>query len=203
MTHSSQLIAHSSLFDGLTAEQLEAVVRQMKPRRFREGEVICRENEPGNSLFVIQDGLALVLVSQPASGSSEAVARLRRGDVVGEMSLVTGEPRSATVMAAVPTSVLELGQEDFAGILARYPAVLMNLNRILSRRLARTNVRQADRRRGEAVALVLGPRTGSAAPRLLAATRAASPRSVASLDVRPYSYAQTFSLGPTGDDRPD
>jgi NTE family protein len=168
----------------------------MRPRHFRAREVICHAHEPGNSLFVIQDGLAVVTISDGASGiQGEAVARLRRGDVVGEMSLITGEPRSATVVAAVPTSVLELDQEEFAAILAQHPAILVNLNRILSRRLARTNLRQAEQGRGEAVALIISRRVAALVPQMVSATEAASPRSVAALDVRSYSYSQTFSLG--------
>jgi predicted acylesterase/phospholipase RssA len=168
----------------------------MRPRYFRAREVICHAHEPGNSLFVIQDGLALVTISDGESGiQGEAVARLRRGDVVGEMSLITGEPRSATVLAAVPTSVLELDQDEFAAILAQHPAILVNLNRILSHRLARTNLRQVERRRGEAVALIISRRVAALLPRIVSATESASPRSVAALDVRSYSYSQTFSLG--------
>ena len=66
-------------------------------------------------------------------------ARLYRGDVVGEMALLTGEPRSASAVAAVPTEALELGRDGIARIIARHPAVLANLSRILSRRLARAN----------------------------------------------------------------
>ena len=182
--NTSRLMAQSSLFQGLTPSELETVARNLRPRHFGAREVICREGEPGNSLFVIQDGLALVMVSRPDSGDTEAVARLRRGDVVGEMSLITGEPRSATVLAAMPTAVLELGQDDFAAILAQYPAILLNLNRILSRRLARTNVRQVHSRRGEAVALIVDRRGASLVPDIVAATASAAPRSVVALDAR-------------------
>jgi len=194
----SQLMAlgRTPLFEGLTSAELDAIARRMRPRYFRAREVICHAHEPGNSLFVIQDGLALVTIPDGESGiQGEAVARLRRGDVVGEMSLITGEPRSATVLAAVPTSVLELGQDEFAAILAQYPAILVNLNRILSHRLARTNLRQAERRRGEAVALIVSRRVAALVPRMVSATEAASPQSVAAIDVRSYSYSQTFSLG--------
>lgn len=182
--------ARAALFEGLDAATLDEISAQMQPRRFDAHETICREGEPGESLFVIESGLAQVMVGRPAGPqlplARATVARLRRGDVVGEMALVTGEPRSATVIANVPTEALELRREAFARILARSPAMLANLNRILSRRLARTTagVQWSERpRRGEVVALVTGGRGATLAAEVVAATQAASPRSVVALDL--------------------
>ena len=180
--------ARTALFEGLDAATLDDIYARMEPRRFDAHETICREGEPGDSLFVIQSGLAQVVVGRPVGPqlplARATVARLRRGDVVGEMALVTGEPRSATVIASVPTEVLELRREAFAQILARSPAMLANLNGILSRRLARTtaSVQWSERpRRGEAVALVTGGRGATLAAEVVAATQATSLRSVVAL----------------------
>ena len=133
---------------------------QLRPRRFAAREVIVAQGDIGDSLFVIQHGVAQVAVER--DGVTKPLARLRRGDVVGEMSLVTGERRSASVVASVPTEVLELRREEFTSVLARHPTLLVNLSRILSRRLAHA---VQSRRRGEAVALL----TGAAAARLVPA----------------------------------
>jgi NTE family protein len=152
----------------------------MRRRDFAPGDVICRAGDPGDTLFVIVDGLARVTGSD-----GDLIARLRRSDVIGEMSLVTGEPRSASVVAAVPTAVLELGRDDFAGLIARHPSILSNLNRILSRRLAETTARVAEERsRGEAVALVVGEAGARVVPQVLEASATSSARPVASLDAR-------------------
>jgi predicted acylesterase/phospholipase RssA/CRP-like cAMP-binding protein len=169
------------LFEGLDEAALNDIHGHMQPRRFGAHAIICREGEPGNSLFLIQSGLAQVLVG--GRDGPRAIARLRRGEVVGEMSLLTGEPRSATVMANVPTEVLELGREAFTALLAKYPALLLNLNRILSQRLARRNLQPVETRRGEVVALVAGASGLPLAGRIITATRAASPRSVIALDL--------------------
>lgn len=172
----------SPLFDGLDAAALEAIYARMRPHHFDAGEVICREGEPGGTLFVIERGLAQVLVGP--TDRPLRVARLRRGDIVGEMSLLTGEPRSATVVAALPTELLELTREGFAAALARQPAMLANLSRILSLRLARANeMSSGSRRRGEAVALISGPGSASLASRVFLATEAASPHRVVRLDL--------------------
>ena len=109
---------------------LEAAMRRAE---FAPGHVICRQGEAAESLFVIVDGFARVTLVD-----DRPVATLRRGDVVGEMSLVSGEPRSATVVAAVPTTALELSRYGVAALIAEHPRILENLTRILSDRLAAT-----------------------------------------------------------------
>jgi predicted acylesterase/phospholipase RssA/CRP-like cAMP-binding protein len=188
----SRARARTPLFEGLDQAALDDVQAHMRPRRFAARAVICRKGEAGDSLFVIQGGVAQVVVAGPEGPRS--VDRLRRGEVVGEMALLTGEPRSATVVANVPTDVLELSREAFAALLARYPAILANLNGILSRRLARRNLPHAEGRRGEAVALVTGPAGRPLAADVVAATKAASPRRVAALDLTASLVDRDVSL---------
>jgi NTE family protein len=170
------------LFEGLDAGALEEVLAVLKPRRFATQEALCRAGEAGEQMFVIADGLAHVSLTD-ASGRQRVVAHLRRGDVVGEMSFVTGEPRTATVVAAVPVLAFELRNEDFGEVVARQPAILANLSRILTRRLADTTAQAAgSRQRGEAVALLVGRSAREAAAEALAAATAASTRPVAVLE---------------------
>ena len=170
------------LFEGLDAGALEGVLAVLKPRRFAAQEALCRAGEAGEQMFVLADGLAHVSLTD-ASGRERVVAHLRRGDVVGEMSFVTGEPRTATVVAAVPVLAFELRNEDFGAVVARQPAILANLSRILTRRLADTTAQAAgSRQRGEAVALLVGRSAHEAAAEALAAATAASTRPVAVLE---------------------
>ena len=71
------------------------------------------------------DGLVQIWLEE--DGERKLVARLRPGDAVGEMSLLTGAPRAASVVAAVPTEILELDARAFAGVVAKYPVVLRNV----------------------------------------------------------------------------
>ena len=182
------------LFEGLDAEALADVVGRMKPRSFEAHAVICQQGEAGDSLFLIKRGVAQAVIEEPEGRRS--LGRLRRGEVIGEISLVTGEPRSASVVANVPTEVLELTRVDFAALVARHPEILANLSRILGLRLARRTQESTERRRGEAVALVTGPAGSALVADLIAATKAASPRPVAVLD----STASPAAADPTPHD---
>lgn len=185
------MLGRNPLFAGLPADVLEGVTSRMTPRAFEAGDVVCRAGEPGDSLFLIARGLARVI----GPDASQVLARLRRGDVIGEMSLVSGAPRSATVVAAAPTTALELDRDDFAALIGSHPEILSNLNRILTRRLAETTARIAGpRARGEAVALVVGEAGSHVLPQLVESTEAASPAPVASLDARAAPEAALAAL---------
>jgi NTE family protein len=171
------VLAHNPLVAGLNARELEEIVALMQEREFDAREVVCTAGEPGESLFVIVDGLADVHIRDAV------VAKLRRGDVIGEMSLVSGEPRSATVVAVVATTALELSREAFGEVVARHPHLLANVSKILSQRLAVAAARvAAPKPRGEAVALIAG--RGTPLTEIIDAAAAATPRPVTSIDAR-------------------
>ncbi|MEA2272739.1 MAG: hypothetical protein QOI98_1447 [Solirubrobacteraceae bacterium] len=182
------------LFEGLGPEELTSVASLMHFRSFQAGEVICREGELGESMFIVVDGLVhlvAALAETPAVRTrsifdeGRLVGKLRRGDVVGTGSLLTGEPRSATAKAAIDTNVLELGRDEFGALLGRFPQLLRNLNVVLTRRLAEATSRQArGATRGEAVALIAGASLQESLPDVVAAAVSSSPGEVASLDAR-------------------
>lgn len=175
-------LARIPLFEGLEPAAQEKTYRRLLPRSFAPGEFICREGESACSLFIIEGGLAHVFVGGPER--TRIVAQLRRGDLVGEMSLITGEPRSTTVQAVLPTTAFELDQQTLGSILARHPAVFANLSRTLSHRLAHADTQlRWGQRQGEAVALVAGTDTTGLVAQVIASTQAASPRPVMCVDL--------------------
>jgi NTE family protein len=140
--------------------------------RLDAGEYLCRQGEPGDSLFLIDSGLIEVWLE--TSAGTRLVRRLRQGDIVGEMALLTGEPRSAHVIANVPSSVLELDAQTFASITARNPKVLHNVAlALIEREHASAKVRLQSAR-GEAVALVIDDSHLSIASSVVAAFEHAS-----------------------------
>ena len=179
-------LQRAALFDGLSHDDLTSVAMLMRPVSFAAGEELCRAGEEGKCLFVIVNGLVHVVAADASEDPGRRmIAKQRRGDVVGAMSLAAGEPHSATVMAGMPTDVLELDSASFESVVERFPVILRNVTRILGRRLAASNVREASAGdRGEAVALIVGSSLAPCLPDLVAATAAAGARGVSSLDTR-------------------
>jgi putative ABC transport system ATP-binding protein len=100
------------LFKTLTPQQLTDVAEHMKKRHFAAGETIIREGEPGEEFFLISDGEVEVI------RSDHEVARLGPGDFFGEVALISGEPRNATVVAEGVVDAYALGKTDFQTALA-------------------------------------------------------------------------------------
>jgi NTE family protein len=170
-------LATIDLFDGLGADALRQIYSRARHRNFPPGMPICREGEPGESMFVIENGVADVTIA------GERVRRMRQGDVVGEIAVLTGEPRSATVTAVVPTDVVELERDALAPVLAQHPQLLANLTRVLSRRLATAHDRTVASRRGEAVGIAFEASLLPMAKDVVAAAEAATPKSVGLLEL--------------------
>src|SRR2546428_3274394 len=113
------------LFECLSDEQLDHLVKQARLNVFGRGEPVIQEGSPGDSMFVLLRGEANVLVSK--NGSTIQVATLSAGDCFGEMSLLTGEPRSATVRADRDCYVTEIGKPTMAEVLRSAPSCLEQL----------------------------------------------------------------------------
>jgi len=100
------------LFSGLSGEDLFLLASVVDELYFRRGETIVVEGDPGDAIYGVSDGVVSV-----RRGKRE-IEQLGAGAYFGEMSLLDGEPRSASVVAALDTAVLRLGQEDFYALLA-------------------------------------------------------------------------------------
>jgi len=169
-----------ALFAGIDPALVSELLWTLPVRTFAAGEYLCHEGEPGSSMFILRRGLARVVIGPDET----SVRRLRRGDVVGEMSMLTNDPRTASVIASVPTEVLELDRNRFASTLSTHPELLSNLTRILSERLARTTQSGRTSTRGEAIALVVGEGLEHVAAAVIDAVETSSPANVASIDLR-------------------
>ena len=107
------------LFESLSEEQLDHVVQEARLKLFGRGEPVIEEGAEGDSMFVMLRGAANVFVSK--NGSRIRVATLGEGDCFGEMSLLTGEPRSATVRADGDCYVMEIGKPVMGEIIRQLP----------------------------------------------------------------------------------
>jgi small-conductance mechanosensitive channel/CRP-like cAMP-binding protein len=108
------------MFASLTDDDRAGLMQIARPVLFSSGEAIVRQGHPGRSLFVITHGEARVTLA----GAEGDLARLHAGDVFGEMSLLTGEPRNATVVAETDCELLEIDADGFRQHVLGNPTVL-------------------------------------------------------------------------------
>jgi small-conductance mechanosensitive channel/CRP-like cAMP-binding protein len=126
--------------DVLPAPALEYLAQSSRSCLYDTGEDIVRQGEQGSELFIIQSGAAVVLTQ--ANEQPVEVARIGPGGVFGEMSLVTGEGRTATVRASTPCSVLVIGHQAFGTVLERNRELAKRISEILASRKAEIELAQ-------------------------------------------------------------
>ncbi len=123
------------VFEPLNEEELQEVVEGMQFALFAAGERIIEQGKEGDSFFVIYSGVAEVSVRQ-ADGGDSVVKLLRRGDYFGEMALLTGERRTASITAISECGCYRVDRELFKRVLERNPSIVEALSASLSARRA-------------------------------------------------------------------
>ncbi len=139
MVSNLELIRRVPLFSMLTASQAESVADAVVKYRFKRGEPIVEQGKKSNALSIILTGRARVITTD-ARGREVILATMHPGDYVGEMSLIDGEPHSATVLAEIQTDALILGRPEFARCLPENSSMAYAVLKGLVQRL-----RHADR----------------------------------------------------------
>jgi len=124
------------LFQCLSDDQINNLVTQSDLNHFGRGERVIEEGAEGDSMFILLRGDAQVSVAK--NGSTIPVAMLRSGDCFGEMSLLTGEKRSATVRAEGDCYVMEIGKDVMGEVIRESPDCLKHLSELLARRKMET-----------------------------------------------------------------
>lgn len=126
------ILRSEALFDCMNEEQLENVLHNSQVHRYGRGERLIQEGDEGDSMFVMLRGSAAVSVAR--NGTSIRVGAMRQGDCFGEFSLLTGEPRSATIRAENDCEVLEIGKTVMAEVLRESTECLTALSELLAKR---------------------------------------------------------------------
>ncbi|MDQ6861918.1 MAG: mechanosensitive ion channel family protein [Verrucomicrobiota bacterium] len=130
------MLRKEPLFSCLDEDQLNALLSKAEFNHFGRGEAVIEEGANGDSMFILLRGTAQVSVSK--NGSRIRVGVLRQGDCFGEMSLLTGEPRTATVRAEKDCEVFEISKPVMADILRESPECLDQLSGLLAHRKMET-----------------------------------------------------------------
>ncbi|MCK5733144.1 MAG: Crp/Fnr family transcriptional regulator [Candidatus Latescibacteria bacterium] len=133
-----QLLRRVSLFSGLKEDELDALAEVTARKTFQRHSVILLAEEEGNSLFIIQKGRVKVSILSE-DGREIVLTLLGDGEFFGEMSLLDGLPRSATVIALEDTEALMLRREDLLRLIERTPQIAIKLMAELTIRLRKTD----------------------------------------------------------------
>jgi len=126
------ILRDEPLFECLSDAQIDDLVKDARLNHFGRGERVIQEGAEGDSMFVLLRGAAQVSVSK--NGSSIPVASLGAGDCFGEMSLLTGERRTATVRAESDCYVMEISKPVMAEVIRDSPDCLERLSELLAKR---------------------------------------------------------------------
>jgi type IV pilus assembly protein PilB len=127
------------LFAGLSPAEATDLESRMRRREFAPQQTIVREGGPGDAAFLIVSGLVAVRHKDPDSGVEFFLAELGAGQMFGEMALITGQPRTASVITLEPTVCAVLERADFERALADHPGIAYALARVMAERLDKAN----------------------------------------------------------------
>ncbi len=123
------------IFDVLSDDMLQELAEKVNTRRYAAGERILKQGDEGDQLFVVEHG-EVAVVLEPPQGAPVELARLGKGKFFGEMSLMTGARRTASVRATSECAVLVVGKSEFQATLFKAPELAEKISGILATRQA-------------------------------------------------------------------
>jgi small-conductance mechanosensitive channel len=118
---------------GMSDDELRLLVPTVELRQFGAGEMLMRAGEQGESLFIVRSGMAEAF-GHTADGKTRHLANYSRGDFTGEMALMTGEPRTASVRAITDLEVIEMDREGFTRLFKEHPEAAAGIGDIIAAR---------------------------------------------------------------------
>lgn len=137
---STHRLADVSLFAGLPGHVLDDLARESRPRRYAAGQVLWNEGDPGDALLVLEDG-QLRISRVTGAGVEVVLAVVEAPAALGELALLDGAPRDASVVAQRPVEVRFIARSAFLALLRREPAVVEGLLHTLAGMVRAGNAR--------------------------------------------------------------
>ena len=126
----------SPLFRDFSVDEMVAVIQGLKLLSFERGDAILREGQPGGSLYMLTSGRVRAFKKDAGSGKQNPLGDLKEGAFFGEMSILTGQPRMASVVALSRCELLELDRPALDGITKTHPHVWDVLREFAEKRAA-------------------------------------------------------------------
>jgi CRP-like cAMP-binding protein len=143
LERTASILGGTELFSHLDAGLLHRLGERAISRRFRRGQLIFGEGDPGDSLFLVVDGLVKVFVTSD-EGEEMVLIHLRSGDTFGELALIDGQPRSASAQALEATTVLVVTREVLLDLMRAFPPLAESLLTSLGALVRRLTEQTAD-----------------------------------------------------------
>jgi signal transduction histidine kinase len=142
---SKEFLHQLPLFSGLSDEDIDHLYRMAEPVELQAGQVLMEEGDPGDSLYIAMEGQ--FEISKRSGERDVVIAGCGAGDVIGEMSLLEGSPRTATVRAAGDARLVKISRETFTQLLERSPSASLSMLRTVTARLRNTEamLRQSEK----------------------------------------------------------
>ena len=147
------VLRRTELFGSLADDELQRLAETARTRTFRRGQYLWYQGDPGDTLLVVCDGRLKVVFGFESTGDEAVLHSVGSCEVLGELALLDGAPRSASVVALEQTTALILSRATVLDAMARHPAVLEAMLRTVGRL-----VRRLTEQNGDLVFLDLGGR---------------------------------------------
>ncbi len=132
-----ELLRNIPMFANIEPSKLKLLAFTSERMAFKDGDVLFRQGEQGDSAYVIIGGEADVIVDTPKGPLT--VAKLKRNDIVGEIAILCDVPRTATVKAASKLEAMVIAKDLFFRLIMEFPQMAVEIMRELARRLDATN----------------------------------------------------------------
>ncbi len=139
--HEIEFLKSSELFESQTDSVLTAVLAQGRLLEMGPGAYVFRQGEAGDCLYIVKSGVLEVLATRPDAERPIPIVYLGMGEVLGELALLTGSPRSASVRAPERAELFTLDRAVFFDLMDSLPAFARNLCLVLARRLEATTLK--------------------------------------------------------------
>ncbi len=138
-----KLLKRVPFLAALSGEDLRWVAKRVQRRQYRRGDTIFVKDDPGESMFIVEDGAVRIYVPG-TQGADLTLAMMRPGEFFGDLSLLDGRPRSASAEAARKTVLLTLEREDLTERVESRPKAALAILRVIAERLRETDQMASD-----------------------------------------------------------